>query len=65
MISYDFTHHAERAFLKLPQPLQQRILLKIEYYLSQPHPLTFAKQLTGGTTALYRFRVGDYRVTFD
>ena len=65
MIRYDFTRQAERELLKLPRDLQQRILLKIEYYLSQPRPLTFARQLTGGTKALYRFRIGDYRVTFN
>ena len=65
MIPYDFTRQAERMFLKLPRSTQQRILLKIESFLSQPNPLQFANRLVDSPVASYRFRIGDYRVIFD
>ena len=63
MISYDFTKQAEKAFLKLPQNIQNRIIKKLESYLISPDPLFYAKRLTGSSS--YRFSIGDYRVIFD
>ena len=40
-----------------------RIFKKIRFFASQPDPLVFAKHLAG--YAVYRFRVGDYRIVFD
>ncbi|MEM4188726.1 MAG: type II toxin-antitoxin system RelE/ParE family toxin [Candidatus Hadarchaeum sp.] len=65
MIRYDFTKYAEKLFLKLPKNIQQRIIDKLEFYLSFPNPLSFAKRLSGSTTNAYRYQIGDYRVTFD
>ena len=65
MIVYDFTHRAERMFLKLPKDIQHRILIKLEHYLNQPNPLVFAKRIVGSPAASYRFQIGDYRVAFD
>jgi len=65
MISYDFTHQAERMFLSLPKGIQQRIIHKVEHYLQEPNPLIFAKRIVGSPAASYRFQVGDYRVIFD
>ena len=66
MINYDFTRYAEKEFLKLSHTIQKRIVKKLEFYLSQPNPLTFATNITTLTTqATYRFRIGDYRVIFD
>jgi mRNA interferase RelE/StbE len=63
-MNYAFTRHAEAEFLKLPRPLQRRILAKVEQFLNSPQPLAFAKRLTG-TQSSYRYRIGDYRVIFD
>lgn len=65
MISYDFTKHAEKAFLKLPSDIQTRIIHKLESYLSAPVPLAFARRLAGTTQSWFRFRVGDYRIIFE
>lgn len=65
MIPYDFTRQAERMFLKLPRSTQQRILRKVESFLSQPNPLQFANRLVDSPVVSYRFRIGDYRVIFD
>ena len=65
MIPYDFTHQAERMFLKLPGSVQQQIIHKLEHYLSQPNPLIFAKKIVGDPANSYRFHMGDYRVIFD
>ena len=65
MISYDFTKVAEREFLKLPKDAQRRIIKKVEFYLSAPNPLAFAKRLTGDSLASYRFQIGNYRAVFD
>ena len=65
MRPYDFTRAAERQFVKLPHDLQRRLLHKVEHYLAQPDPLTFAKPIVGSPTPAYRFQIGDYRVIFD
>lgn len=65
MISYDFTRHAERMFLKLPPDIQKRILVKIEHYLSQPNPLVFAERIQGSPIPAYRFQIGVHRAIFD
>ncbi len=66
MIKYDFTGFAEKEFLKLSPVVQKRIIKKLEFYLSQSDPLTFAKNIATPTPqATYRFRIGDYRVIFD
>jgi mRNA-degrading endonuclease RelE of RelBE toxin-antitoxin system len=65
MIRYDFTKYAEKSFLKLPTVVQKRIIEKIEFFLSDSNPLSFAKPLSGASSLTYRFRIGDYRVIFD
>lgn len=60
MIAYNFTKQGERLFFKLPKDIQHRILLKVEYYLKQPHPLYFAKRIVGSPVPSYRFQIGDY-----
>jgi mRNA interferase RelE/StbE len=65
VIGYAFTNHAQAEFLKLPRPLQQRIIKKVEQFLSAPEPLVFAQRLTGVPGSCFRYRIGDYRVIFD
>ena len=38
---------------------------KLEFYMSAPEPLDFAEHLNDSMLGHYRFRVGDYRVSFD
>lgn len=66
MIKYDFTLTAEREFFKLSPAIQKRIITKLEFYLSQADPLSFAKHIsTPISQATYRFRIGNYRLIFD
>jgi len=64
MIDYDFTKTASKEFFKTPKAVQQRIIKKLEFYLAQPDPLSFADKLITSQPT-YRFRIGDYRVIFD
>ncbi len=64
MIDYNFTRVAHKEFLRTPQSIQKRIIEKLEFYLAQPNPLSFAQKIVS-TQSTYRFRVGDYRVVFD
>lgn len=65
MIPYGFTRYAKKLFLSLPKNIQQEIIDKLEHYLDQSSPLSFAKRLAGITPPAYRFRVGDYRIIFE
>jgi mRNA interferase RelE/StbE len=57
-----YTDTAKRQLKKLEINIQQRIVDKLRFFISQSDPLQFAEPLTGYDA--YRFRVGDYRVTF-
>jgi mRNA interferase RelE/StbE len=48
---------------KLEHHIRERIVDKMRFFGSQSDPLQFAEPLTGYEA--YRFRVGDYRVTFE
>ena len=43
----------------------KRIAKKMRFYASQKDPLKFAKRLTDYYDGEYRFRIGEYRLTFD
>jgi mRNA interferase RelE/StbE len=58
-----YTDTAKRQLKKLERHIQERIVDKIRFFTSHPDPLEFAEPLTGYDA--YRFRVGDYRVTFE
>jgi mRNA interferase RelE/StbE len=57
-----YTDTAKRQLKKLEINIQERIVDKLRFFISQSDPLQFAEPLTGYDA--YRFRVGDYRVTF-
>jgi mRNA-degrading endonuclease RelE of RelBE toxin-antitoxin system len=57
-----YTDTAKRQITAFDRQLQKRILSKIKFFASQPDPLEFAEPLTG--LDAYRYRIGDYRVTF-
>lgn len=50
---------------KLPEEIQDRITKKLEFYRNTENPLYFAERLTHFSLGQYRYRIGDYRVTFD
>lgn len=66
MIPYDFSQTAREQIKKIPENDQKRIIEKVEFYLSTPNPLSFAK-FVGRRNGIkvYRFRVGDWRIIFD
>lgn len=58
----DFAPAAEKAFLRLPLAMQERIRPKIDSLVDEPRPHnTTALQ---GEKETYRLRVGDYRVVY-
>jgi len=66
MIPYDFSQKAREQIKKIAQDDQKRIIEKVEFYLSTPDPLSFAKFVgRRNGTKVYRFRIGDWRVIFD
>ena len=60
-----FYKKALKQFNSLPRNIQKQINDKMKFYLSQEDPLKFAKRLSRFELGEYRFRIGDYRVTFD
>ncbi len=58
-----YTDTAKRQLKKLERYIQERIVDKVRFFVSQSDPLQFAEPLTGYDA--FRFRVGDYRVTFE
>lgn len=60
-----FTPSAFRQLGKLDKDTQKKIIAKLEFYSSQPHPLKFAESLRGQLFGFWRFRVEDYRILFD
>jgi len=64
-MSYLFRPSAEKQFAKLDPQTQSAIVKKLEFFTKTPNPLSFAKRLTHFGSGQYRFRIGDYRVTFD
>ncbi len=65
MYSYAFKQQALKNLQKLPKNIQQRIIKKLDFYISSSNPLSFAESLINYEIGQYRFRIGDYRVIFD
>ena len=62
---YLFRKSAEKQFTKLDPQTQSTIVRKLSFFVAATNPLSFAKRLTRFDAGQYRFRIGDYRVTFD
>jgi len=60
-----FSGSAFRQLSKLEKKTQQRIIEKLDFYLSQKDPLKFAEKLVDSRFGEWRFRIGEYRVIFD
>jgi mRNA interferase RelE/StbE len=59
----EYTQTARRQLKKLDKPLARRILDFLDDRIGkQDDPRTLGKALTGPLGALWRYRVGDYRV---
>lgn len=65
MFDYQFTKTSLRRLKKLPKDVQVRIIEKLDFFCMQGDPLGFAEPLTKSSIGEYRFRIGDYRVSFD
>ncbi len=65
MFDYQFTKTSLKRFKKLPKDIQIRIIGKLDYFCSREDPIGFAEPLTRSNLGEYRFRIGDYRVSFD
>ena len=65
LFNYQFTKTSLKRFRKLSKDIQIRIIGKLDYYCLQNDPLDFAEPLTRTSLGEYRFRIGDYRVSFD
>lgn len=65
MFDYQFTKSSLKRFKKLPKDIQIRIIRKLDYFCAQDDPIDFAEPLTRSDLGEYRFRIGDYRVSFD
>lgn len=58
------TSRAQKNFKRLHQPVQKRIIRAIRSSKTERFPQQF-KQLKGDDVAMYRIRVGDYRILYD
>jgi mRNA interferase RelE/StbE len=50
---------------RLDKKIAKRILDKLLFYIEQKEPLHFAKPLNDSDVGEYRFKIGDYRASFD
>ena len=62
---YVFKGKSDQEFSKLSREVQMQIMKKMEFFMASPDPLRFAERLNNFELGEYRFRIGDYRVSFD
>jgi len=62
---YLFTENALKDLHSLPKLTQKSIFKKLKFYMSAPDSLKLADRLLDFEYGQYRFRIGDYRVSFD
>lgn len=55
----EYTEKARQDIDSLDHSVRQRIISKLDYFLTLPNPLVVAKRLSGVIDATFRFRVGD------
>ena len=65
LFKFVMTARAEEDLRSLDATVIQRIVKKMRWFATQVNPLHFAEHLTDSPYGEYRFRIGDYRVTFD
>lgn len=59
-----YTKEALSDLGKLGSATAERITRKIDFFIHQMDPFSYAKPLKGLLRERYRFRVGDYRIIF-
>ena len=59
------TKTAKKDAQKLSVQIAKRVREKIIFFMRQPDPLDFAKPVSDSSVGTYRWRVGDYRISFD
>ena len=60
-----YKRSAAKGIAKLSPQIRKRLKLKLEWFISQNDPISFAEHLTKPADAQYRYRIGAYRVLFD
>ena len=58
-----YTKTAAKDIQKLDRVVKKRLKSKLETYIKDP--LLYAKKLTDFSLGTYRWRIGNYRITFD
>ena len=58
-----YTKTAAKDIQKLDTVVKKRLKSKLETYIKDP--LLYAKKLTDFSLGTYRWRIGNYRITFD
>lgn len=61
----EFTKSASREFSRLAKPLQAKISEALEVLARNPYSDLLRVKRLKGAEALYRIRIGDYRVIYD
>ncbi|MDO8659454.1 MAG: type II toxin-antitoxin system RelE/ParE family toxin [Candidatus Parcubacteria bacterium] len=64
-MQYAFKGKSVDEFSNLPKDIQLQIMKKLKFFMSSLDPLYFAEHLNNFDLGEYRFRIGDYRVSFD
>ena len=60
-----FTAHSLDDLARLDKKVAKRISDKLEWYIKQSDPLSFASKLKPPLENFWRFRFGDYRAIFE
>lgn len=60
-----FTPGASKDIDKLDPVVKKRIGAKLRQYMDSGKPLAHAKPIVNHSVGSYRFKIGDYRATFD
>lgn len=59
-----YTGRAENDLKKFSREIRERIMQKMQFFISVPEPLKFAKRLTDDLEGDFAFRVNDWRIKF-
>ena len=62
---YIFRKQALKWFAKLDKINQERLIKKLDFFISSWDPLKYADKLTDPKLWTYKFRIGKYRLVFD
>ena len=62
---WGFTKKSEKQFKKLDNQIKARSVEKLDFWCKTGSPMIFGESLHDFELGSYRFRIGDYRVTFD